>query len=461
MDSEALETERALPDFEERFEELSQMADEKKYRAVRDILAEWPEVDIAYFLEELTPEKAVLVFRMLPKELAADIFANLDGDSQKYIIETITDNELSAIVEDLAIDDAVDMLEELPANVVRRVLKNAQPDTRSLINQFLKYPENSAGSIMTAEFTNLRPTMTVKEAFNYIRQHGEDSETIYTCYVIDEARHLLGVVTVKALLLAPESRTVADIMDGTVIYCSTSTDQEDVAQTFSKYGFLSLPVVDAEKRLVGIVTVDDVMSVMEDEATEDIEKMAAITPSEKDYLHTSVWTTWKQRIPWLLLLMISATFTGAIISSFEAALATCVVLTAYIPMLMDTGGNCGSQASVTIIRGLSLNDIAFSDIFRVIWKEFRVSVLCGVTLAVTNFAKLLLFDHLAVNVAAVVCLTLVCTVICAKLVGCVLPMLAKKLGFDPAVMASPFITTIVDALSLLIYFRFATSMLGL
>ncbi len=448
-------------DFEDHFEHLIELVDAKQYRTLRTVLAEWQEADIAAFLQELTPEKAVLVFRMLPKELAAETFAWLDADSQKYIVETITDRELSDIVEELAIDDAVDLLEELPAGVVRRVLKSADPETRSLINRFLQYPENSAGSIMTAEFTNLHPAMTVKEAFGYIRQHGQDSETIYTCYVIDEARHLLGVVTVKDLLLAGESRTIDDIMEENVIYCSTSTDQEEVVQTFSRYGFLALPVVDAENRLVGIVTVDDVIDVMEEEATEDIEMMAAITPSEKDYLHTGVLDTWKQRILWLLVMMVSATFTQAIIANFESALAACVVLTAYIPMLMGTGGNCGSQASVTIIRGLSLNDITFSDLWRVLWKEFRVSLLCGITLAVVNFAKLLFLDGVGLAVAAVVSLTLLATVICAKVVGCALPLLAKKVGFDPAVMASPFITTIVDALSLLIYFAVATRLLGL
>jgi len=448
-------------DVENRYDEVRKLLNNKQYRAVKEILTEWKEVDIAWCLQELPREQAIMMFRMLPKELAAEIFANLEPENQKYTVESVTDSELAAIIEDLAIDDAVDMLEEMPASVVRRVLKMASPDTRSLINQFLNYPENSAGSIMTAEFTNLRPAMTVKEAINYIRQFGADSETIYTSYVIDAQRHLLGVLTVKDLLLAGEDKTVQDMMDDNVIYCTTATDQEEVAQTFSKYGFLSLPVVDGEKRLVGIVTVDDVMEVMEDEATEDIEKMAAITPSEKDYLHTGVFETWKQRIPWLLLLMISATFTGAIIKSFENALAACMALSAYIPMLMDTGGNCGSQASVTIIRGLSLNDIEFGDIFKVVWKELRVSVLCGVTLAITNFAKLLWLDHLSVPVAATICGTLVCTVVCAKLVGCTLPMLAKKLGMDPAVMASPFITTIVDALSLLIYFRFASGVLGL
>ncbi len=461
MDQNITRPDRMDIDFEERYEELAALVNQKQLRAVRDTLREWPEVDIAWFLEELSPEKAVLVFRMLPKELAAEVFANLETDSQRYFVNAITEAELSAIIEELSIDDAVDMLEELPANVVHRVLKSAQPETRSLINQFLQYPENSAGSIMTAEFVNLRPDLTVKAAFTHIRKHGADSETIYTCYVIDEARHLMGVVTVKDLLLAGIDQTIREIMDENVIYCTTSDDQEEVTQLFSKYGFIALPVVDGENRLVGIVTVDDAITVMEDAATEDIEKMAAITPSEKDYLHTGVWETWQQRIPWLLILMLSATFTQAIINSFESALAACVVLTAYIPMLMGTGGNCSSQSSVTIIRSLSLGDVEFRDLLRVLWKELRVSLLCGASLGLVNFVKLLLLDRLTVLIAAVVSLTLVFTIVVAKLVGGALPMLAKKLKLDPAVMASPFITTIVDAVSLLIYFRFASLLLGL
>ncbi|MBQ8611789.1 MAG: magnesium transporter [Oscillospiraceae bacterium] len=455
-----LRTDLADFDFEERYEELATLVNQKQLRTVRDTLRDWPEVDIAWFLEELSPEKAVLVFRMLPKELAAEVFANLEADRQLYFVNAITESELSAIIEELAIDDAVDMLEELPANVVHRVLKVAQPETRSLLNKFMKYPDNSAGSIMTAEFVELKPDMSIKTALNHIRKNGADSETIYTCYVIDKARHLTGVVTAKQLLLAGIDQTIGEIMDENVIYCTTADEQETVTQLFSKYGFISLPVVDGENRLVGIVTVDDVITVMEDAATEDMEMMAAITPSEKDYLHTGVWETWKQRIPWLLILMLSATFTQAIINSFETALAACVVLTAYIPMLMGTGGNCSSQSSVTVIRSLSLGDIEFRDLLRVLWKELRVSVLCGLTLAVVNFGKLMLLDRLTVTVAAVVSLTLLFTIVVAKLVGGVLPMLAKKLKLDPAVMASPFITTIVDAVSLLIYFRFASLLLG-
>ena len=460
MENEMLRTDLADFDFEERYEELATLVNQKQLRTVRDTLRDWPEVDIAWFLEELSPEKAVLVFRMLPKELAAEVFANLEADRQLYFVNAITESELSAIIEELAIDDAVDMLEELPANVVHRVLKVAQPETRSLLNKFMKYPDNSAGSIMTAEFVELKPDMSIKTALNHIRKNGADSETIYTCYVIDKARHLTGVVTAKQLLLAGIDQTIGEIMDENVIYCTTADEQETVTQLFSKYGFISLPVVDGENRLVGIVTVDDVITVMEDAATEDMEMMAAITPSEKDYLHTGVWETWKQRIPWLLILMLSATFTQAIINSFETALAACVVLTAYIPMLMGTGGNCSSQSSVTVIRSLSLGDIEFRDLLRVLWKELRVSVLCGLTLAVVNFGKLMLLDRLTVTVAAVVSLTLLFTIVVAKLVGGVLPMLAKKLKLDPAVMASPFITTIVDAVSLLIYFRFASLLLG-
>lgn len=455
-------------DFEERYAELAALVETKQMRAVRDILREWPEVDIAWFLEELSPEQAVLLFRMLPKEAAAEVFANLEPENQQHIISAITESELSAIVEELAIDDAVDMLEELPASVVHRVLKLAQPDTRKLLNQFLKYPDNSAGSIMTAEFVNLRPSMTVKDAFAHIRKHGADSETIYTCYVIDSARHLTGVVTVKALLLADGDQTIEDIMDENVIYCTTADDQEEVTQIFSKYGFIALPVVDGENRLVGIVTVDDVITVMEDEATEDMEKMAAMLPSEHPYMRSTPIEIWKNRIPWLLLLMVSATLTGIVITKFEDSLAVLPCLTAFIPMLMDTGGNSGSQACVSIIRGISLNEIEFRDLGKVVWKEIRVSVLCGVCLAVACFAKIVVVDMLLLKsesvsymVAFVVCATMAVTVCLAKIVGSTLPLLAKKLGFDPAVMASPIITTIVDFLSLLVYFAFATAMLGI
>lgn len=446
-------------------ERLKELVTQKNYRALRDMLLEENEVDIAEFLEELEEKQRAVVFRILPKEIAADVFSFLTPETQRIIISAITDKELSLIVEDLFVDDAVDMLEDMPANVVTRVLKSASADTRRIINQFLKYPDNTAGSIMTAEFIDLKKDMTVKEAIERIRKTGEDSETIYTCYVIDRRRVLGGIVTVKDLLLNPDDAVMSDIMETDVICATTTDDQEQVGQTMMKYDLITLPVVDTENRLVGIVTVDDVMDVMEEEATEDIEKMAAISPSDRPYFQTGVFETFRSRIPWLLLLMISATFTGAIISSFETKLAMFTGLIAFIPMLMDTGGNSGSQSSVTIIRAISLGDVEFKDIFRVIWKEVRVALLCSLTLAIINGLKLYIVDFLmlksldiekALPEIAVVCLTIFCTVVVAKLVGCTLPILAKRIGFDPAVMASPFITTIVDAISLLIYFTIAS-----
>ena len=449
-------------------DDLDQLLADKKYRMLREKVNDLNEADIAEYIESLPDDKQLLVFRMLAKDKASDVFAFLPADVQEIIINSITDNELGRIIEDLYVDDAVDMLEELPATVVRRVLKSAKPETRSLINQFLNYPENSAGSIMTAEYIALKQEMQVHDAFDYIRSHAEQSESIYVLFVTDQQRHLEGVVTVKDLLLHDYEDYIGDIMDDNVIRCVTTDDQEDVAELFNRYDLLSLAVVDQENRLVGIVTVDDAVDVMEDEATEDIEKMAAILPTEKPYFKTGVFATWKSRIPWLMLLMVGATFTGIIISNFENQLAACVALTGFIPMLMDTAGNSGSQSSVTIIRALSLGDVEFRDIFRVIWKEVRVAVACGVTLAAVNFLKIWLIDRMLLGnsgitlmVDAVVCITLCVTIICAKLVGCTLPLLADKLGFDPAVMASPFITTIVDALSLLIFFTFARMMLGL
>ncbi len=387
-------------------------------------------------------------------------------DVQETIINAITDAELSSIIEDLYVDDAVDMLEELPAYVVLRVLKNTTPETRTVINQFLNYPENSAGSIMTTEYLSLKQEMEVHDAFDYIRSNGQDSETIYDLFVTDFERRLEGVVTVKDLLMHTYEDIIGDIMETNVIKCVTTDDQEDVADLFNRYGLLSIPVVDQENRLVGIVTVDDAVSVLQDEATEDMEKMAAIIPTDRPYFKTSLWETWKSRTPWLLLLMLSATFTSVIINFYEGALATWIALTGFIPMLMDTGGNAGSQSTVTIIRAVSLGDVEFRQLARVLWKEIRVGFLCGVTLAVVNFFKILLVDcmllgnaSITIQVDAVVCLTLIFTVLFAQLVGCSLPMLAEKLGLDPAVMASPLITTIVDAASLLIYFYVARLLL--
>ena len=440
---------------------LEALFDEKKLSALKDVLTTLNPYDIANIFDEIHKEKLPMFFRLLPKELAAETFVEMGEEAQEYLIHAFSDRELKEVVDELYVDDAVDIIEEMPANVVKRILRQADPEIRKSINEILKYPEDSAGSIMTVEYVSLRPKMTVEEAIKRIRRTGVDKETIYTCYVTNNQNMLVGMITAKTLLLANEDDIISDIMETNVISVNTLDDQEDVALTFSKYNLLALPVVDRESRLVGIVTIDDAMDVMEDEATEDIEKMAAITPSDKPYLRTSVMELFKARIPWLLLLMISATFTGLIISSFEKALASQLALNTFIPMLMDTGGNSGSQASVTIVRGLSLGEIEFKNIFKVLWKEIRVSVLCGITLALASFVKILIVDKVSLSIALVVCLTLACTVLFAKIVGCTLPMIAKKVGFDPAVMASPFITTIVDALSLMVYFKFASSILGL
>lgn len=449
-------------------EQIEELVERKRWPELKDILIQMAPADIAQILDELPEDRLPLLYRLLPKELAAEVFVEMEPELQELLIKTFSDTELKEVLDELYVDDTVDIVEEMPASVVKRILQHADPETRKSVNEILKYPEDSAGSIMTTEFVDLKKDLTVADAIKRIRRTATDKETINICYVTDPSRHLLGIVSIRTLLLSDEDDIIGDIMDTNVIYVNTLEDKEVVAQDFSRYDFLAIPVVDTEERLVGIVTFDDAIDVMEDEATEDIEKMAAITPSEKPYLRTSVVSTYKARIPWLLLLMISATFTGIIITTFEDALSAYVVLTSFIPMLMDTGGNCGSQASVTVIRGLSLNEIEFSDILAVIWKEIRVAVLCGVTLAVANFLKMMLVDRLimgntglTVPVAAVICLTLVFTVFCAKVVGCTLPMLAKKVGFDPAVMASPFITTIVDAISLMIYFQFATWILGI
>ena len=442
-------------------ERLVQLAEEKQYRQLKEALLEFPAVDVAAFMEELDSERTVIVFRMLPKDLAMDVFAELPVENQQHIINSITDQELSEIMEELYVDDAVDMVEELPAAVVRRVLKSTTPDTRKLINQFLNYPENSAGSIMTAEYVGLKKTMTVEECFAYIRKHAVDSETIYTCYVMDEGRHLDGVVTVKDLLMNPYETKVGDIMDTHVIKAYTTEDQEQVADTMNKYDLLSLPVVDSEDRLVGIVTVDDVMDVMEEEATEDFEKMAAILPSEKPYLKTGVFQLAKNRIPWLLILMLSSTITGGILLKYENAFAAVPLLVSFVPMLMDTGGNCGSQSSTMIIRGMAVGEIAVTDILRVVWKEVRVGVLVGVVLSLVNFIRLMLQYPGNTMICLTVVLSLFCTVVAAKTIGCVLPIAAKTLKMDPAIMASPLITTIVDAVSLMVYFDLACRLLDM
>ncbi len=441
---------------------ITALLENKRYASIKDILGTLKAADVAAMFDELGPEKLSVLFRLLPKEQAAETFVEMDEDAQELLIRSFSDSELKAVLDEMYVDDAVDLIEEMPANVVKRILRQADPETRKSINEILKYPEDSAGSIMTTEYVSLRPKMTIGEAIKRIRRVGVDKETINNCFVTDDSRLLLGQISIQDIILADEDELVGDVMDQNIIYAETTEDREPVAQSFAKYDLMVMPVVDEEKRLVGIVTFDDVMDVLEEETTEDIEKMAAIVPVDRPYLKTGVFETFKSRIPWLLLLMISATFTGIIITSFEDALAAQMALSAFIPMLMDTGGNCGSQASVTIIRGISLGEIEFSDLPKVMWKELRVALVCSIVLAAANFAKIMLFDRLVLgntdltmSVAAVICLTLVLTVCVAKLVGCVLPMLAKKLGFDPAVMASPFITTIVDALSLMIYFQFA------
>ena len=442
------------------------LLDEKKYQTIKDVLVTMEPADIAAVFDDFGEERMALLFRLLPKETAAETFAELESEIQETLIRGFSDRELHELVNELYVDDAADLVDEMPANVVKRILAQADPQMRKEINEILRYPENSAGSIMTTEYVSLRPNMTVAEAITRIRRTGVDKETIYTCYVT-EGRKLLGAVSVKDLLLASDDDApVSSLMDENVISVSTLTDQEEVATMLSKYNFLALPVVDTDGRMVGIVTFDDAMDVLVEETTEDIEKMAGMLPSEKTYLRSTPWDLFKHRIPWLALLMISATFTGLIITNFENALAAQVVLTAFIPMLMDTGGNSGSQASVTIIRALSLGELEFSDAPKVIWKEIRTAVLCGCALAALCFVKIMLFDRLLLGntditlmTAFVVCFTMALTVLIAKVVGCSLPMAAKKIGFDPAVMASPFITTIVDALSLLVYFGIASALL--
>ena len=455
----------------ERFEivekAILKMLEDKKYAALRDVLLVMNPTDIAALFSGMEEKQIPLLFRLLPKELAAESFVEMEPDAQELLIRGFSDNELKEIVDELYVDDAADLVEEMPANVVKRILKQADPEMRRSINQILRYPEYSAGSIMTTEYVSLRPNMTVEEAILRIRRQGVDKETIYTCYVTASDRKLLGLVTVKNLLLAEsDDILIKDIMLTNLIYANTQTDREDVAKMLTKYNFLALPVVDGEGRMVGIVTFDDAMDVIEEETTEDMELMGGIIPSEKTYLRSTAWDLFKSRIPWLMLLMLSATFTGLIITSFEDALAAQVALTAFIPMLMGTGGNSGSQSSVTVIRALSLDELRFSDIGRVIWKELRTALLCGIVLAVVCFAKIWLVDRLLMGneeitwmIDLVVCLALCVTVIIAKVVGSILPLVAKVLGADPAVMASPFITTIVDAVSLLVYFLFAKGLL--
>ena len=460
----------------ERFEivekALLAMLEDKKYSTLRDILVTMNPIDIAGLFDGLEEKQIPLMFRLLPKEMAAETFVEMEADAQELLIRGFSDNELKEVLDELYVDDAADIVEEMPANVVKRILKHADPEMRHSINQILRYPENSAGSIMTTEYVSLRPHMTVEEAILRIRRQGIDKETIYTCYVTAKDRTLLGLVTVKDLLLAEDDEMkISELMQDNLsdfIFVSTKTDQEEVAQLFNKYNFLAMPVVDGENRMVGIVTFDDAMDVMEEEATEDMELMSGMTPSEKPYLRSSAFDLFKNRIPWLMLMMVSATFTGLIMTAFEDALAAQIALSAFIPMLMGTGGNSGSQSSVTVIRGLSLGELEFSDIGTILWKEIRTALMCGIALAVVCFAKIWVVDHLMMGnqnitlmVDLVVCLALCVTVVLAKMVGCMLPMAAKAVKLDPAVMASPFISTIVDALSLLVYFMFAKMLLNI
>lgn len=449
-------------------EEIEDLSSRKRWQEIREMLLLFEPADIAAILAELPEDRLPLIYRLLPKELAAEVFVEMEPEEQELLIQTFSDAELKEVLDELYVDDTVDLIEEMPASVVKRILRHADPETRRSVNEILKYPEDSAGSIMTTEFVDLKRDMTVEDALKRIRRTGVDKETINICYVTDPSRHLLGLVSIRTLLLADEDDVIEEIMETNYISASTMDDREDVAQGLKKYDFLALPVVDKESRLVGIVTIDDAIDVMEEEATEDFELMAGMSPSDKPYLRTGVVETVKSRIPWLLLLMLSATFTGIVIASFEDKLAVCSVLIGFIPMLMGTGGNCGNQSSVAVIRGLSLDEIDFDDIFRVAWKEARVAVVCGGLLSGANFVKLILVDRwlmgnseVTVMVALAICLTLVCTVFCAKVVGAMLPLLAERVGLDPAVLAAPFISTIVDVLSLLIYFRFASLLLGL
>ena len=451
---------------EELVETIKEHYEKREFQQIKTILSELNPADIAVLLEEFPDNQRLLLFRILPKEEAADTFVELDADTQEALMHGITDTELREVLDELYLDDTVDIIEEMPATLVKRILRNTDSETRKSINALLKYPEDSAGSLMTPEYVDLKKDMTVEDAFKRIRRTGVDKETIYTCYVTDAQRHLLGVTTVKELLLHDYDDLIEDFMETNVIYVNTLDDQEDAAQQLSKYNFLALPVVDMEERLVGIITIDDAMDVMQEENTEDIQKMNAMLPTEKTYLKTSVYETWKSRFPWLLLLMVSATFTGSIITAFEDKLAALTILTAFIPMLMDTGGNSGGQASVTVIRAMSLGEVNFKDYFRVVWKEIRVGLICGITLACVNFLKIWFVDRLAFQndeitliIDLAICLTLIVEIVFAKFIGCSLPMLAKKLGFDPAVMSSPFITTIVDAVSLLVFFGISSTVI--
>ena len=441
---------------------LANLDDAKKYQSLRDVMETLPAPDLAAVFEDLPAEKLPVLFRLCPKDLAAEVFSELEPKTQQALIDGLTDTELKAVVDDLFADDATDLVEEMPANVVKRILAQADPATRRMINELLKYPEDSAGGVMTTELMELRPEMTVQQAMESIRKNGFDKETINNCYVTDEGRHLVGVVSLRTLVLVKDTaQLIRDLMDPHVVSVRTTTDQEDVSLLFEKYGFLAIPVVDAEGRLVGIVTIDDAISILQDEASEDIAKMNAIGPSDKPYFQQSMWDLYKSRAPWLLFLMISATFSSLVIRGYEDALAAVTVLTAYIPMLTDAGGNAGSQSTSTIIRGMAVGDIQPHDLPRILWRESRIALLCGGTLAACSFVKLLVFDRLTAPIALVISLTLICTVLLSQLIGGILPVVAEKLHIDPAVMASPLITTIVDTTTLLVYFNIAKVLLHL
>jgi len=442
-------------------EKFLELIEEGKFSIVRNELLKLNVVDIAQILEELQADQMLLLFRLLPKEIAVDVFTYMSTEQQQYIIEAITDKEIKNIIDKLFLDDTVDLIEEMPSNIVKKILKNTDPELRELINQFLKYPENSAGSIMTIEYVDLKSGMTVQEALEHIRETGVEKETIDTCYVLDDSRKLEGIVPLRKLILCDSSTIIRDIMVTNFVKIQTHEDQEHIAQLFKKYDLLAMPVVDHEERLVGIITIDDVVDIMEQETTEDFQIMAAIHPSQEEYLKTSVINLAKNRILWLLVLMISATFTGYIIRSFESIMQANVILAAFIPMLMDTGGNAGSQTAVTVIRCLALGEIKLGDVLKVLWKELRVSFIVGIILSLVNFVRLYLLEGTGLMIALTVCISLFLTVILAKVTGAVLPILAKRLKLDPAIMASPMITTIVDAVALIAYFTLATLLLGL
>lgn len=440
-------------------EQIIDLIKQKKYVILKKELSDMKDIDVAEILNELDPNTTLLIFRMLPKDLAVDVFANFSKDQQREILSAITDHELEYILDELFFDDMIDLIEEMPANIVNKILTNSNSDERKLINQFLKYPIDSAGSLMTIEYVELRQNMTVKEALHHIKQTGLNKETVYTCYVTNKKRILEGIVSLRSLVISEEDELVKNLMEDDIIYVNTHDDQETVANIFIKYRFLALPVVDKEHRLTGIITVDDIMNVMEQEATEDFQIMAAMAPSEEEYLDSSIFSLAKQRVTWLLILMVGAALTGGIISRFEEVLSTVVVLTAFIPMLMDTGGNSGNQSSTLIIRGLAIGEITLKDKWKVLFKEFRISIIVGVTLSLVNFAKNIFLDKVGFTVAATVSITLFATVVMAKMIGGILPLIARKFDLDPAIMAGPLITTIVDSLALLIYFSIATMLL--